>query len=103
MANICLTHVTQMDFLLQSPSHLPWWVRSVYITRSRISHAWAPLSKRNANLTVILDFRSLGRQRDRDSQNKPGFFCLYTKKYFTGKSIFFVPGAYVLINSVKSL
>jgi hypothetical protein len=36
-----------MDFLLQSPSHLPRWVRSVYITRSRISHAWAPLKVHN--------------------------------------------------------
>ncbi len=42
MANICLTLYTN-GFLLQSSSHLPRWVRSVYITRSWISHAWSPL------------------------------------------------------------
>jgi hypothetical protein len=33
-----------MDFFPQSLSHLPRWDRSVYITWSRISHAWAPLT-----------------------------------------------------------
>ncbi len=44
-----------MVFLVQSSCHLSRWDRSVCITQSRISHAWAPLSK---NSKKNLDFYS---------------------------------------------
>jgi hypothetical protein len=34
----------KMDFLVQSLSHIPRWVRLVQKTRAKNSHAWAPLS-----------------------------------------------------------
>ncbi len=32
----------KMDFLVQSLSHIPRWVRLVQKTRAKNSHAWAP-------------------------------------------------------------
>jgi hypothetical protein len=39
----------KMDFLVQSLSHIPRWVRLVQKTQTKNSHAWAPLKKGKQN------------------------------------------------------
>jgi hypothetical protein len=39
----------KMDFLVQSLSHIPRWVRLVQKMRAKNSHAWAPLSEQDGS------------------------------------------------------
>jgi hypothetical protein len=45
----------KIDFLVQSLSHIPRWVRLVQKTRAKNSHAWAPLTN-SRNSAVVCDF-----------------------------------------------
>jgi hypothetical protein len=42
----------KFDFFPQSLSHIPRWVHLVQKTRAKISHAWAPLKRRNSEIST---------------------------------------------------